>query len=106
MNRSAACAIRSCAKSESRSTIGPGLAGYSFVLDTSAESINQAPFILFNTGQSDLTEEILSQMNIGAPAGVLDAAGKDIKAPDIKLNIPDQNRPREKEKPPAKGSKK
>jgi len=80
--------------------------GFSLVLDTSAESINQAPFILFNTGQSDLTEEILSQMNIGAPAGVFDAAGKDTKAPDIKLNIPDQNKPREKEKPPAKGSKK
>jgi len=79
--------------------------GFTLVLDTSAESINQAPFILFSTGQSDLTEEILSQMNIGAPAGVLDAAGKD-KAPDIKLNIPDQNKPREKEKPPAKGSKK
>lgn len=78
-------------------------AGYTLVLDTSAESINQAPFILFSNNQSDLTEEILSQLNLAAPSGFLDANNnKDSKSRgDIKLNIPDQ----EKEKP-ARGSKK
>jgi outer membrane protein len=77
---------------------------FTLVLDTSAESVNMAPFILFNAGQADLTDEILTQMNIGAPAGVLDAS-KDVRSPDIKLNIPDQDKPREKEKTPARGKK-
>jgi outer membrane protein len=78
-------------------------AGYTLVLDTSAESINQAPFILFTAGQNDLTDEILSQMNIAAPPGVLDADNKDTKAKgDIKLNIPDQDKPKEKANPKSK----
>jgi outer membrane protein len=77
---------------------------YTLVLDSSAESINQAPFILFSSGQNDLTDEILSQMNLAAPAGILDADTKDTKSRgDIKLNIPDQDKEREK---PARGSKK
>jgi outer membrane protein len=76
---------------------------YNLVLDTSAESINQAPFLLFNSGQNDLTDEILSQMNLAAPPGSLDTTNKDSKG-DVKLNIPDQDKPREKTAP--KGSKK
>ena len=68
---------------------------YTLVFDTSAESINQAPFILFSTGQNDLTDEILTQMNLTAPPGVLDADAKETKGRgDIKLNIPDQERRR------------
>jgi outer membrane protein len=59
---------------------------YTLVLDTSAESLNYSPFILFNSGQNDLTEEVLAQMNLGAPPGALD----DTKG-DIKLNLPDSN---------------
>jgi outer membrane protein len=73
---------------------------YTMVLDLSAESINNAPFILYSVGQNDLTEEILSQMNIGAPAGVLDADLKDKTGKDVKLNIPDPDK--EKEKPSKK----
>jgi outer membrane protein len=74
---------------------------FTMVLDTSAESINQAPFILFNVGQNDLTDEILSQMNIAAPPGSLDD-DKDTKGKgDIKLSAPDQD----KSKAPPKSKK-
>jgi outer membrane protein len=79
---------------------------FTLVLDSSAESINQAPFILFSAGQNDLTDEILAQMNIGAPAGALDTPSSDPKAADIKLNIPDQDKPREKDKPAPKPNRK
>ena len=66
--------------------------GFTFVLDSSAESINQAPFILFTNGQNDLTDGILSQMNLAAPPGSLDD-DKDSKAKgDIKLTAPDQDK--------------
>ncbi len=68
---------------------------FALVLDTSAESINAAPFILYSSGVNDLTDEILNQMNIAAPPGVLDDSKN-----DPKLSVPDQG------KPPAKGSRK
>jgi outer membrane protein len=72
--------------------------GYTMILDSSAKSFNQVPFILFNAGP-DLTDEVLSQMNVGAPPGVLDADTKGAKG-DIKLNIPEPEK--EKEKPARK----
>ncbi len=41
---------------------------YNLILDTSADSMNQTPFILFNSGMKDLTEEILADLNKSAPA--------------------------------------
>ncbi len=43
---------------------------FGMVLDTAAESINNTPVILFNTGDSDLTEDVLKELNVTAPAGV------------------------------------
>ena len=42
-------------------------AGYSMVLDTSAESARGTPVVVYNNGENDLTETILSQLNAGAP---------------------------------------
>ena len=42
-------------------------AGYSLVLDTTAESVKGTPVVVFNNGESDLTETILSQLNASAP---------------------------------------
>jgi Skp family chaperone for outer membrane proteins len=71
---------------------------YNFVFDSSALSAsNFEPLILFSSGQSDLTEEILAQINLAAPPGVLDRNSKSNKA-DIKLNMPEP----EKEKPSKK----
>jgi len=47
-------------------------ASYTLVLDVAAESFNQTPIVLFNSGTPDLTEEVLTELNAKAPAGALD----------------------------------
>jgi outer membrane protein len=42
-------------------------AGYTLVVDTAAESINNTPVVLFSTGENDLTGAILQQLNANAP---------------------------------------
>jgi hypothetical protein len=76
--------------------------GFTLVLDLSAESANQAPFILFSSGQNDLTQEVLSQLNLQAPAGFFDSKGTNTRG-DIKLNIPDQDKNNAQ---PSKGTRK
>jgi outer membrane protein len=43
-------------------------AGYALVFDSSAESANTTPFILFSNNENDLTDAVLQQLNVGAPA--------------------------------------
>jgi outer membrane protein len=43
-------------------------AGYALVYDSSAESANGTPFILYSNNENDLTEAVLQQLNVGAPA--------------------------------------
>ena len=45
--------------------------GYSLVIDTAAKTANLTSFVLFNTGQNDITDTILAQMNANAPTGAL-----------------------------------
>jgi len=42
--------------------------GFGLVLDTAAESINGTPMVMFNAGENDLTEVVLTQINSTAPA--------------------------------------
>jgi len=42
-------------------------AGYSLVLDTSAESINPTPVVLYTNGETDITNPVLEQLNAKAP---------------------------------------
>lgn len=74
-------------------------AGYDMILDNSAESMNGpgAPILLYNNGQNDLTDQILKQLNVGAPPGSLDD-DKSTRG-DIKLGIPETDQGKEK---PAK----
>lgn len=44
--------------------------GYTLVLDSAAEGINQTPIVLFSSGQNDITQEILTTLNASAPAGI------------------------------------
>ena len=37
--------------------------GLSLVLDTAADSANQTPILLFNTGENDITDEVLTELN-------------------------------------------
>jgi outer membrane protein len=42
-------------------------AGYSLVLDNAAETVNGTMTIVYNSGDNDLTDGILAQLNAGAP---------------------------------------
>jgi len=42
-------------------------AGYALVFDTTAETVNATPVVVFTSGDNDLTSEVLSQLNAGAP---------------------------------------
>ena len=44
-------------------------AGYSMVIDVSAESFNQShtPVILYSNGDNDMTDAVLKQLNAAAP---------------------------------------
>jgi len=37
------------------------------VIDSAAETVNQTPVFLYTEGQDDLTADVLSQLNAGAP---------------------------------------
>jgi outer membrane protein len=42
-------------------------AGYSMVIDTTAESINQTPVVIYNNGDNDITAAVLQELNASAP---------------------------------------
>lgn len=44
--------------------------GYSLVFDTAAETVNGTMTIVYTSGDNDLTDDILSQLNAGAPIDV------------------------------------
>jgi Skp family chaperone for outer membrane proteins len=56
--------------------------GYSAVLDTSGESANIAPLVLYFNGDNDMTDEVLKDLNAAAPAADASAA----KLDGVKLN--------------------
>lgn len=56
-------------------------AGYSLVLDTTAESFNRTPVVLYSNNENDLTDTILQQLNASAPA---DVTRTEDKPPDAK----------------------
>jgi outer membrane protein len=43
-------------------------AGYSMVWDTAADSINSTPVIVYSSNENDLSDEVLKQLNLNAPA--------------------------------------
>lgn len=51
-------------------------AGYTFVMDVAADSVNQTPIVLYTNGENDLTEDLLRQLNANAPAGSLPVSDK------------------------------
>jgi outer membrane protein len=42
--------------------------GYTLVFDTASQSINQTEVIIYNSGNNDFTDEVLSELNKDAPA--------------------------------------
>lgn len=59
---------------------------YSLVMDTAAESINQVPIILFNNGENDISDAVLTKLNANMPADALKSKDdkKDEKKDDKK----------------------
>jgi outer membrane protein len=59
-------------------------AGYALVVDTSAESINNTPIVLFSNNENDMTAAILLQLNANAPAELPKAEEKKDEKQDEK----------------------
>lgn len=51
-------------------------AGYSLVVDIAGETINNTPVVPYSDGKSDITDEVLSQLNATAPLGAQNPAEK------------------------------
>lgn len=45
--------------------------GYTLVLDSSARTVVNTPFVAFTNGQNDLSDEVIAQLNANAPAEFL-----------------------------------
>ena len=51
--------------------------GYTLVIDVAAKSAVGTPIVLYNNGQNDMTQDVLSQLNSTAPVGL-------VKSDDVK----------------------
>ncbi len=48
--------------------------GYTMVIDIAADSLNQTPIVMYTNGENDMTDAILAQLNVGAPAPSSDSS--------------------------------
>jgi outer membrane protein len=59
--------------------------GYTLVIDTAAQTINQTPVILYSVpNDSDITEAVIKQINAGAPVDLPKGEDKPVAKPDDK----------------------
>jgi outer membrane protein len=63
------------------------LSNYSMVLDSAAESMASSPVLLFTSGENDITEAVLSQLNSSAPPEISKPAETNA-APEQKKSEP------------------
>jgi outer membrane protein len=70
---------------------------YTLVIDVAAETINNTPVVLFNTGENDITDSILSQLNASAPPEALTPS-----TPAVETNTAPKNTPAPKTTTPPK----
>jgi hypothetical protein len=56
--------------------------GYNLVFDSSAQTVYQTPYILYSSGQPDLTDDVVKDLNVTAPPG-FNAADAQAKPTDI-----------------------
>lgn len=59
-------------------------AGYFLVVDTAAESVNNTPIFIFASGENDITDAVLQQLNSTAPADALKTDDKTSDKADSK----------------------
>jgi outer membrane protein len=43
---------------------------FTLIIDTAAETVNNTPVVLYNSGENDITNAILTQLNAAAPPGL------------------------------------
>ncbi|MEY4387186.1 MAG: hypothetical protein RLY20_2469 [Verrucomicrobiota bacterium] len=55
---------------------------YSLVLDVAGETVNNTPVVLFSTGENDITQSVLDQLNSSAPPEVTKEQEKDKTSSD------------------------
>jgi len=59
--------------------------GYTLVIDTAAQTINQTPVILYSVpGDNDITDAVIKQINMGAPVDLQKSDDKPAAKPDDK----------------------
>lgn len=47
--------------------------GFYMVIDKDATSVNQTKVLIYHSGENDITDQVLSNLNSGAPAGLIGA---------------------------------
>lgn len=52
-------------------------AGYTMVLDSASESINQTPVLVYTDGNNNMTDELLEHLNLSAPPGFFEKLKKE-----------------------------
>jgi outer membrane protein len=57
--------------------------GYSLVFDTAAETVNGTTAIVYSSGENDLTDAILAQLNAGAPIDMTKPASTTAAPPPL-----------------------
>lgn len=64
--------------------------GYTIVLDVSAESAGNTPTVIYGSGDVDLTDDVLKQLNAGAPIDTTNpgASGATTPPPLVNTNSP------------------
>lgn len=58
--------------------------GYAYVMDSSAESLSKAPVLLYSSGESDLTQVVIDQLNAAAPPEPAGASEKPVEKSEKK----------------------
>ncbi len=61
--------------------------GYTLVLDTAAESANQTPIVMYSSGDNDVTDAVLSELNAKTPPNLATTTDK----PGEKKDEPKEN---------------
>lgn len=59
-------------------------AGYAYVLDASADSMSRAKVLLYNSGEADLTDDVIKELSLTAPPDQPSASEKPAEKKDKK----------------------
>jgi outer membrane protein len=55
--------------------------GFTYIFDSASESVNNTPVMLYTSGENDITDDVLKQLNTNAPAETSKPAATESKPP-------------------------